>query len=246
MQCPKCGVENEEGRDLCGACSWVLSSKYAEPTEDARTSGLAITALVLGILSMCTFMLTALPAIIFGIVALVKIGKSRGELKGNGFAIAGMAVPAIVPILLAIMMPALIKTKHFARRMVCMTNLKGLGTAMMVYANDDRYDRYPTAYKWNDLLVAEADVEPKSFQCESVEEGPSNYAMNKNVASSSSADMVVLFEAGPGWNQVGGKELLNTDNHEGKGCNILFNDGHTEFICTEMLGSLNWGGLGQE
>jgi prepilin-type processing-associated H-X9-DG protein len=46
--------------------------------------------------------------------------------------------------LLAILMPALGKVRQLAYRLMCGTNLKGLGTAMMVYSND--YDEsYPVA-----------------------------------------------------------------------------------------------------
>ncbi|MHC4172191.1 MAG: DUF4190 domain-containing protein [Planctomycetota bacterium] len=95
MYCPKCGTENPDDAQLCRSCSWVLTStSTTAPAPDAKTSGLAITALVLGILSFFTFFITAIPAIIVGIVGLVKIEKSGGKLKGNGLAIAGIAVPA--------------------------------------------------------------------------------------------------------------------------------------------------------
>jgi len=42
------------------------------------------------------------------------------------------------------------------------------------------------------------------------------------------------------WSQVGGQEILTTENHKGKGCNILFNDGHVKFVRTERLGELKW------
>jgi len=42
------------------------------------------------------------------------------------------------------------------------------------------------------------------------------------------------------WNQFGGPEILTTENHEGKGCNILFNDSRVEFVKTERLGELKW------
>lgn len=42
------------------------------------------------------------------------------------------------------------------------------------------------------------------------------------------------------WNQVGGPEILTTENHDGKGCNVLFNDMHVNFVKTEELGRLKW------
>ncbi|MHC4692003.1 MAG: protein kinase domain-containing protein, partial [Planctomycetota bacterium] len=49
----------------------------------SKTSRLAIASLILAILSPFTFYITAIPAIIMGIVVLVKIPQSRGQLKGT-------------------------------------------------------------------------------------------------------------------------------------------------------------------
>jgi prepilin-type processing-associated H-X9-DG protein len=244
MFCPKCGAENPENVQLCQSCSWVLSSLSTTQTSpDAKTSGLAITALVLMIMIFFTATLTAIPAIIFGIVALVKINKSNGKLKGKGMAIAGFAVPVIVlPIMLAILMPALGKSRQLAHRLMCGTNLSGIGKAMLIYASD--YDeKYPTSSQWCDLLVECADVSEKQFVCQSADDGRSHYAMNKNIeqfGSSTPSDMVLVFESAPGWNQSGGRELLTTDNHCGEGCSILFADGHVKFVRTQDINDLRW------
>ena len=42
------------------------------------------------------------------------------------------------------------------------------------------------------------------------------------------------------WNQVGGPEILTTKNHKGKGCNVLFNDIHVDFVEIERLKDLKW------
>ena len=184
MYCPKCGTENPEGVLLCQSCSWVLTgTSTVALSPDAKTSRLAITALVLMILSFFTFFLTAIPAIIFGIVALVKIEKSGGRLKGKGLAITGIAASATlapVALLMGIMMPALAGVRCVAYRVVCGTNLRGLGMATMIYA-DSYGDTYPTASKWCDLLIEHADVNEDIFRCKGASEGPCNYAMNKNI-----------------------------------------------------------------
>jgi len=69
----------------------------------------------------------------------------------------------------------------------------------------------------------------------------SNYSMNPNCEPDSPKDVVLLFESKGGWNQYGGAELLTTENHKGKGCNILFNDGHMEFVKPKNISKLNWG-----
>ena len=58
-------------------------------------------------------------------------------MKKKGFTLIELLVViAIIAMLLAILMPALNKVKKIAQRVVCATNLKGLGTALIVYAND--------------------------------------------------------------------------------------------------------------
>jgi prepilin-type N-terminal cleavage/methylation domain-containing protein len=58
-------------------------------------------------------------------------------MKKKGFTLIELLVViAIIAMLLAILMPALNKVKKIAMRVICGTNLKGLGTAQNVYAND--------------------------------------------------------------------------------------------------------------
>ncbi len=248
MYCPKCGTENPEDAQVCGSCSSTLPTIQQEVRDtDAQTSGLAIASLVLGLLSFCTFFTTGIVAIVLGIISLVKINKSGGRLKGTGFAIAGIAVPAvsavfIVPLMLGIMMPALVRTRQIAHRMVCEANLSELGKIMLLYAGD--YDeKFPTPLKWCDILNDYTDINPKTFCCRGALEGPCNYAMNINIEKLnkfSPPDMVLMFETRPGWNQAGGPEILTTGNHQNEGCNILFADLHVEFVYTRHLKNLRW------
>jgi len=139
MYCPKCGTENPEDAQCCSACGDVLApAPTVAEGQISKTSALAIAALVLGILSIFTCALTAIPAIICGIVGLVKIEKSGGSLTGKGFAIAGIVLPvfAFFVSFVMILLPALARTRQIAFRMVCGTNLSGLGKAMLIYAND--------------------------------------------------------------------------------------------------------------
>ena len=132
-----------------------------------------------------------------------------------------------------------------SNHLLCGSNLSSLGKALYVSTND--YDgKYPTADKWCDLLVMNYEVRLELLVCKGSDAkiGESSYALNKNIAGKKSSeipsDIVLLFETKKGWNQVGGSELLNTENHEGKGCWILFNDMHAEFVKAERLGELKW------
>ena len=87
-------------------------------------------------------------------------------MKKKGFTLIELLVViAIIAMLLAILMPALNKVKRLAQRLVCGTSCKGLGTAMMVYAQDFE-DEYPVqggnatvAWSWNGRTPRWGDTE---------------------------------------------------------------------------------------
>jgi len=244
MYCPKCGALNPDHARLCRACGQVMTP--GTPDDQAagpRRCGWAVAALVLGILTPFTCGLTAVPSVIAGIIALVMIGSSNGRLRGTGMAIVGIVAPILLlPMAMGVLMPALARVRQLAWRTTCGTNLVGLGKAMYIYANDYN-DRFPTPSKWCDLLSQHAEVAPATFRCKGGGEGPCNYAMNKVVEGlgpNAPPDMVLLFETAPGWNQTGGAEILTVENHQGDGCNVLFVDGHVEFVKSEGLPKLRW------
>lgn len=243
MYCPKCGTENPEGAEICRNCSRIMIG--AGPTassQQSRTSALAITSLVLGLLSFCTFFLTAPLAVILGIISLVMISKSHGQLKGIGMAVAGIVVPIvmlpIVAIFMAILMPALAKVRCEALTAACRARQKQLGVCLQMYAADN--DRqYPTADKWCDLLKPYYKDE-KTLTCPSAELEQRHYAINPLAEPNSPPDVVLLFETKGGRNKSGGPELLSTDNHCEKGCNILFNNVSARFVRVEDVNDLRW------
>jgi len=245
MYCSKCGAENTEDVKLCSACGEVLMSQSTEAQPNAKTSGLAITSLVLGILSICCMIVTAVPAIIFGIVSLVKINKSNGQLKGKGLAIAGISVSAVILVISVIAMLLAILTYALsspmpAERLVCATNMRCLAIATRIYA-DDNDGKLPTADKWCDLLITYVDMGEKTFRCPEQAEGSFSYALNKNITSMGvEPDTVLFFECNGGRNAVGGPEMSAIERHEGEGCNVAFVDGHIEFVRVEDIRSLKW------
>lgn len=114
------------------------------PPLPVKTSGSAIAALVLGILSFCCFgPLTGIPAIICGIIALTAISGSYGQMKGKGLAIGGIVMGALsfimIGLMAAIMLPALARAREAARRASCQNNLKQAGLIFYLYS-DERPD----------------------------------------------------------------------------------------------------------
>jgi len=141
-------------------------------------------------------------------------------MKKRGFTLIELLVViAIIAMLLAILMPALNKVKKIAQRVVCGTNLKGMGNAMTVYANDfdGQYvcQGRGNAHTWGDwtanlfnpsldfvasqeltvgaslyLLVRLADVSPKSFVC------PASDQAEFSGKNPSNLDIVELWDFG--------------------------------------------------
>ena len=170
---------------------------------------------------------------------------SETEAQGQEPKISKVGIVKIVAavivflLIIAILRPGLIHLREYRRRIRCAENLTSLGKTMIIYACDYD-DKYPTADKWCDLLIEYTDVTEKQFRCPANRKERCSYAMNPNAKLTSSPDMVVLFETKGGWNQFGGPEILTLDNHEGQGCNVLFNDFHVRFVKKEQLGELKW------
>lgn len=114
MNCTECGKEN----------------------PNIKVSRLAIVSLVLSIMGVFTFAITAIPAVILGMISLVRIEKSGGRLTGKGFATVGIAASVVVFFVIGITTPAFARAREISFRMVCNRNLSGIGKAMLIYSND--------------------------------------------------------------------------------------------------------------
>jgi prepilin-type processing-associated H-X9-DG protein len=216
--------------------------------EQPKTSGLAIASLVLGISGVFCSALTALPGLVLGIVALLKIKRSEGKLTGSGLAIGGICASVVfllfVPIMAAMLMPALARARAMARTPLCQNNLKQLGMVISLYENDER--QLPDASKWCDEMQPVYIEDEEVFQCPEAEGLRCAYAMNEHLGAKSLAVVddpartVLLFESDLGWNGSGGRADLPEEPRHPRGHTILFADGHVEVVSPERVDDLVW------
>ena len=187
MRCPACGQETTIPDDAQRAEAAVAPPNEANPARRRRqeervdeyeenhprrlgtegTSGKAIAAVVLGVLSFCLNLLAGVPAIVLGVLSLNEISSSRGRLGGRGAAIAGIALGAVgsllinPAVLIALVVPAVQKVRSASERNQSANNMRILILAMHNY--HDVTGRFPPAvvydpdgqplYSWRVLLL---------------------------------------------------------------------------------------------
>lgn len=220
------------------------------PNMSKKTSGLAITSLVLGILALFSCGATALFGLIFGIIGLIAVKRSGGALKGEGIALAGIIVSAIflfmIPIFAAMLLPALAVAKQRAQTINCVSNEKVLAMAVLTYA-DHHTNQFPAAATWCDAIKVYTSGSERVFKCPAVT-GPSrcdygfNAALDGMDESKVNPQTVMLFESDGGWNANGGSESMVTPaRHEnGRVCVVAYADGSVQEIRESQINNLRW------
>jgi Protein of unknown function (DUF1559)/Domain of unknown function (DUF4190) len=146
----ECGGEfltddgNAGRKTQCLACRQVLTvstDEFTHPNsrigrlDQAPFSGRAIASLVLGGLSLGLSFLAGLPAIGLGIAGIADIRRSRGRLRGDWLAMAGIALGVVGSTVMtgfwiATTVRAIQETKH---RNECSQNLKDIYTALLTH-----------------------------------------------------------------------------------------------------------------
>jgi prepilin-type processing-associated H-X9-DG protein len=206
-----------------------------EPTPaPIRTAPLAIWSLVLALVGFaCMGPFAAIPAVICGHLALPRIRDAAGRLQGQGLAIAGLVVGyvsialwiLILPMMLAILLPALGAARQAAQRMVCATNLREVGNAAQMYALGHQ-GNFPPDFQ---TLVQTGSMDrPKLFVCPATHHQPgaladvdqwTDYVLVPNRKSSDPGHSVLAFS--------------KPECYPGKGGNILFVDGSVQWCNQE-------------
>ncbi len=168
-------------------------------------SGLAIASLAGGVLSLVLGFLTGIPAVICGHLGRARIRKARGELRGNGMALAGlilgyvMSVVSVVVVLSFFAAQAAIKNANTLRSRTML-----MSTAMAVEQHYQEYSKLPepgandfdtgdpAGRKLLDILLGPAN--PRGIPFLSVETGKTRKKGGLIRGSGSGSPVVGLFD----------------------------------------------------
>lgn len=189
---------------------------------------MATASLVFGICSLvpCLGILTLCPTVVLGILALVKIRKSRGQLTGQSQAIASLAMSCISVVLISMWLLALDRGPEKARRSLCLNNEKGLAEACLMYARDNNgvLPRSFDEVKKHWVSKYGFELSPKLFVCPSRRSSSSgeNYHLvnggSKLADIKNPSDTPLIVE--------------DVSDHYGLGGNVAYVDGHAEWVAS--------------
>lgn len=123
----------------------------AMPAMEPQTSKLAVWSLVCGIATLFCSCITGFPAIIMGVMALNRIGKSQGALGGKGLAIAGLCCACTLGItgtamIAGLAIPAFNQVQERAKIMQAASSARQIVISLKSYAGDNS-GQYPDADK---------------------------------------------------------------------------------------------------
>jgi hypothetical protein len=200
---------------------------YSGPSPQALRTGMAVTALVLGILGFLFCPIVSVVALILGIVATVRASEQPEVYGGKGMAIAGICLGGggliwallWVPLTISILLPSLSRARELAKRAVDASNLRGIGQACQIYANGNG-DQLPPNFQYlldAGLLTQGQLQDPGDPDDTNMRD---YYFVSYGAVSAPFKDLPthwVLAFSDPAY-------------HNDEGANILFINGHVEFI----------------
>ncbi len=174
-----------------------------------------------------------------------------------------LVVIAIIGILAGILLPVLSRAREAARKTQCASNVKQIGMGLIMYANenseqfpsDSAYEGVRPAMRGLNLLFDTYVSDRKVFNCPS-DTTVSNVTQDANMgtAASSATEAFDSNECSYGYDRAhtqaddagvalaadrpptNPSSTASSANHNGRGQNVVYIDGHVEFVNSPLAG----------
>ena len=168
-----------------------------------------------------------------------------------------LVVIAIIGILAGILLPVLSRARESARKTQCMSNVKQIGMGLIMYANESN-EAFPTDSAYGgtapamhalNLLYPNYVSDPRTFNCPSdtsvtaatnagIQSGQAfetdecSYGFDYTHTQADDADVALAADRPPGTPNA----TNSSANHSSRGQNVIYVDGHVEFVNSPLAG----------
>jgi len=226
--------------------------QHAPPAgPQPRTSGLAITSLILGALAIpatlfCVGVVLGIVGLILGIIAWVQIGKPGKPEGGKGIAITGTILSGVsflvIPAAVALMLPSMSAARNSARKAVAMTHVRDINLAVITDATmrpRDANGNRPFADDIGMLVVDAGGIAPDQVLSPFAKQSPPpNFASMSDAAKADWVRFNTAYILVPGLTDAATpRDILVVgvpDAFEG-GIPVGYGDGHADWVDDDDL-----------
>ena len=168
-----------------------------------------------------------------------------------------LVVIAIIGILAGILLPVLSRARESARKTQCMSNVKQIGMGLIMYANENS-ETFPSSTASNpamaslNLLYDTYISDNKVFNCTSDTTVTAATNAGMSVSTSGGTEAFTSTQCSYGYDRAHTQAddadvalaadrppsdtTLSSDNHNARGQNVVYVDGHVEFVNSPLAG----------